>query len=259
MMRVNVTRIGHTLISFANVRPRSSERSWRAKRIDDKTARGTAEQGRMETGNSAASAGSLLAFVAASFAIELTPGPNMAYLAVLSASKGRRAGFAATFGVALGLLIVGIAAAIGLTAIIANSRWLYEALRWAGILYLLWLAWEGWRGEKETSPGHTDLAIRDSRFFMRGLMTNLLNPKAGVFYMAILPTFVDGTRPLVPQTVTLVVIYVTVATAIHSGIVLLASAARPWLEDDRRSTVIRRVLSVILVGIAVWLFMATRR
>ncbi len=183
----------------------------------------------------------------------------MAYLAVLSASVGRRAGFAATLGVALGLLIVGLAAALGLAAAISNSRWLYEMLRWGGALYLLWLAWEGWRGEEETSPGKADAATENSKFFMRGLVTNLLNPKAGIFYIAILPTFVDETRPLVGQTVTLSFIYVAVATLIHGTIVLLADAARPWLEDERRSMIVRRVLSLLLVGIAIWLLATTRR
>ena len=200
--------------------------------------------------------GSFLAFAVTCFVIELTPGPNMAYLAVLSASRGRKAGLAATLGVALGLLLVGIAAAHGLTAIIANSRWLYEALRWGGVLYLLWLAWDGWRGEGETSSGNADLAATDSNFFMRGLITNVLNPKAGIFYIAILPTFVDEARPLVAQTVTLSAIYVAVATAVHSGIVLLSDAARPWLEGGRRSTIVRRALSLVLVGISLWLFVA---
>jgi len=191
--------------------------------------------------------------------IELTPGPNMAYLAVLSAGKGRRAGFAATLGVALGLLVVGLAAALGLTAAIASSRLLYEGLRWAGVLYLLWLAWEGWRGEEETSPGIATVDPAESKFFLRGLITNLLNPKAGVFYVAILPTFVDETRPLIGQTVMLSAVYVTVATAVHSAIVLLADAARPWLEGGRRSTLVRRVLSLMLVGIAAWLFLATHQ
>ena len=72
----------------------------------------------------------LLAFAATCLVIELTPGPNMAYLAVLSATTGRRAGAAATLGVALGLLTVGIAAALGLTAVIASSRMLYETLQY---------------------------------------------------------------------------------------------------------------------------------
>jgi threonine/homoserine/homoserine lactone efflux protein len=206
----------------------------------------------------AISFGTLLAFAATCLVIELAPGPNMAYLAVLSASKGRRAGFAATLGIALGLLIVGLAAALGLTAIIANSRWVYEALRWGGVFYLLWLAWEGWRGQEKKSPGNADPTPHDSRFFMRGLVTNLINPKAGIFYVAVLPTFVDETRPLVGQAVTLSAIYVAVATATHSTIVLLADAARPWLEDERRSTIVRRALSLMLAGIAVWLFVATR-
>ncbi len=200
----------------------------------------------------------LLAFAATCLVIELAPGPNMAYLAVLSASKGRRAGFAATLGIALGLLIVGLAAALGLTAIITNSRWVYEALRWGGVFYLLWLAWEGWRRQEKTSPGNADLTAHDSRFFVRGLVTNLINPKAGIFYVAVLPAFLDEARPLVGQAVTLSAIYVAVATAAHSTIVLLADAARPWLEDERRSTIVRRALSLMLAGIAVWLFVATR-
>jgi len=200
----------------------------------------------------------LLTFAATCLVIELTPGPNMAYLAVLSASKSRRSGFAATLGVALGLLIVGLAAAFGLAAIVANSRWLYEALRWGGVVYLLWLAWEGWRGE-ETSPGDAKVAAGDAKYFMRGLVTNLLNPKAGIFYIAVLPTFVDEARPLAGQAVALSIVYVAVATAAHSVIVLLADVARPWLEDERRSTVARRVLSLLLGGIAVWLFATTRQ
>jgi threonine/homoserine/homoserine lactone efflux protein len=203
--------------------------------------------------------GTLLAFAITCLVIELTPGPNMAYLAVLSASKGRRAGFAATLGVALGLLIVGLAAALGLTALIANSRMLYEALRWGGVLYLLWLAYEGWRGDAETSPGTATAGASDSKYFIRGLITNLLNPKAGIFYIAVLPTFIVETRPLTGQAVPLSVVYVAVATLVHSAIVLLADAARPWLEDERRSRIVRRAFSLLLVGIAVWLFATTRQ
>lgn len=77
--------------------------------------------------------------------------------------------------------------------------------------------------------------------------------------MAILPTFVDDARPLLGQTVTLSVVYVAVATLVHGTIVLLADAARPWLEDECRSIIVRRVLSLLLVGIALWLLVTTRR
>lgn len=201
-----------------------------------------------------------LAFAFTSLVIELTPGPNMAYLAILSASVGRRAGLAATLGVAFGLLAVGLGAALGLTALIASSNVLYQTLRWAGALYLLWLAWEGWRGKTETSPGKADGGLDDhARYFVRGLITNLLNPKAGLFYVAVLPTFIDATRPLVGQTISLSLIYVAVATLVHGGIALLADAARPWLENEHRSTFVRRALSLLLVAIALWLLFTTRR
>ena len=200
----------------------------------------------------------LLAFAVTSLVIEITPGPNLAYLAVLSATEGRRAGFAAVSGIAVGLLVVGLAAALGLTAVVMTSRWVYEVLRWGGVLYLLWLAWEGWHGERETSPGAAQSTLPDSRFFLRGLTTNLLNPKAGLFYVAVLPAFVDQTGPVVSQALMLSMVYVAIATSVHSAIVLLADAARPWLERGKRRNVMRRALSLLLALIAVWLFAATR-
>ncbi len=199
------------------------------------------------------------AFAFTTLIIELTPGPNMAYLAVLSASQGRRAGFAATLGIALGLLTVGLAAALGLAAIIANSAFLYEALRWGGVGYLLWLAWTGWNDANETSAAATEVGNSDAAYFQRGLITNLLNPKAALFYVAILPTFVDSARPLLWQTAGLSIVYVSIATAIHAMIVTLAATARPYLEDPDRSRSARRALSLLLAAVAMWLAFSTKR
>ncbi len=183
----------------------------------------------------------------------------MAYLAVLSAISGRRAGLAATAGIALGLLIVGVIAAMGVAAAINQSRFLYEALRWAGIAYLLWLAWDGWQDAEETSPGRTTPEANLDGQFIRGLITNLLNPKAAVFYIAILPPFIVPDRPVVLQTIGLSVVYVAVATAIHAGIVLLAASARPYLEDPALGRRVRRILSLALAAIAVWFAVSTAR
>jgi threonine/homoserine/homoserine lactone efflux protein len=199
------------------------------------------------------------AFASTCFVIELTPGPNMAYLAVLSAGQGRRAGYAATLGIALGLLIVGVVAALGLAAVISSSRLLYEVLRWGGVTYLLWLAWDGWRDAAETSPARTDGGGAQATVFMRGLITNLLNPKAAVFYVAVLPTFVDPARPVLGQTLLLSIVYVVVATLIHTTIVLLAGSARPFLEDADRSRSVRRALSIVLGAIAVWFAFSSAR
>ncbi len=198
----------------------------------------------------------LLSFALASLLIELTPGPNMTYLALVSASNGRRAGFATVAGVALGLATVGLIAAIGVAELIQASDVLYEGLRWAGVAFLLYLAWEGW-----TSGGDVVASTGASagRYFRRGLITNVLNPKAAVFYVAVLPTFIEPDKALLPQTITLSAIYVAVATIIHALIVVLAGALEPVLNDRRRERIARRTLSALLAAVALWFAWSTAR
>lgn len=200
----------------------------------------------------------LLAFAGTCLVIELTPGPNMAYLAVLSTDKGRRAGFAALVGVALGLFLVGIAAAVGLAAVVDRSPFLYELLRWGGTFYLLYLAWEAWHASNGPA-GDSELTLDQSfRFFLRGLITNLLNPKAAIFYVAVLPTFITAERAVAQQAIALSMVYVSVATLVHSCIVLIADAARPLLENSKKSENVRRASALLLVVIAIWMLFATR-
>ena len=81
-------------------------------------------------------------FLMTALMIELTPGPNMTYLAVVSLGEGKRAGLFAVAGVALGLLISGLVAALGLAAVISESPFLFQLLRWGGVFYLIWLAYQ---------------------------------------------------------------------------------------------------------------------
>ncbi|MEZ5685717.1 MAG: LysE family translocator [Paracoccaceae bacterium] len=199
----------------------------------------------------------LWAFALTSFLIELTPGPNMAYLAILAATEGRRPGFAAVGGVALGLGIVGALSALGVAALIAASEPLYQALRWGGVAYLLWLAWEGWR-DGEAGPELAPAGSSDWRYFRRGLVTNLLNPKAAAFYIAVLPTFLPPGAG-VHDTLLLSAVYVAVATGVHGAIVALAGAARALFEDARRERLLRRTLSLALAGVALWFAWKTGR
>lgn len=203
----------------------------------------------------------VLAFALTALIIEITPGPNMTYLAALSLSSGARTGFAAVAGIALGLLVYGVAAAVGLAALVDRLPWLYELLRWGGVAYLVYLAWESWTSEREAAPEATDGPdVRPWLAFRRGLITNLLNPKAAVFYLAVLPDFVQPNGvPVMTQTMLLIAVYVAIATLIHSGIVALASALQPTLAASGRRRVIRRVLALVLLGIAVWFAASTGR
>jgi threonine/homoserine/homoserine lactone efflux protein len=133
---------------------------------------------------------SLAAFALTALIIEITPGPNMGYLAVLSLSRGWRVGVAAVVGVALGHAAYGLAAALGVATLIEASPLLYEVLRWAGVAYMLWLAYETWATSGETSPDVTKDHVSHARLaFERGLITNLLNPKAAIFFVIISPSF----------------------------------------------------------------------
>jgi threonine/homoserine/homoserine lactone efflux protein len=201
---------------------------------------------------------SLLAFALTSALIELTPGPNMGYLAVLAASAGRRAGLAATAGVAVGLASAGIASSLGLAAIVATSSLVYELLRWGGAFYLLWLAWEGWR-DAPVGVGKVVDTSSHKEFFLKGFITNLLNPKAGIFYLSVFPAFIDEDRPLLAQTAILLAVYVMIATGIHLVVVISADAIRPILENRANAALIRRVMSASLVLVAAWLLYTTRR
>ncbi len=198
----------------------------------------------------------LLSFALASFLIELTPGPNMTYLALVSAGDGRNAGFATVIGIALGLAVIGMVAALGVAELIQASDMLYEGLRWAGVLFLLYLAWEGWTAGTDVV---SSADISHGKYFTRGLVTNLLNPKAAVFYVAVLPTFVEQDRPILMQTLTLSAVYVAVATIVHATIVLLAGTLEPFLNNPRRERIARRVLSSLLAAVALWFAWSTAR
>lgn len=202
--------------------------------------------------------GAPLAFIAAAILIELTPGPNMTYLAVIALADGRRAGFAAVAGVALGLAAVGMLAAFGMAAIVGENPALYALLRWTGVLYFVWLAAEQWRSASDSNlaAGSDGISLHD--YFLRGLITNLLNPKAAVFYVAALPPFIDPSKPVLRQTVALTATYVVIATGIHALIVLAASQARPLLADQNRMRTTRRVFALMLLAIAAWLAWSTR-
>ena len=180
----------------------------------------------------------------------------MAYLALVSASDGRRAGFATVLGIAIGLAVVGAIAAIGVAELIQASTPLYEVLRWAGVLFLLYLAWDGW---KTPSTSSANSGVAKGRYFLRGLVTNLLNPKAGVFYLAVIPTFVDATARPMAQAMALTASYVGVATFVHFVIVVLAGTLEPILNDSRRESIARRILSVLLALVAIWFAWSTAR
>jgi len=197
-------------------------------------------------------------FVVAVLLLELTPGPNMAYLATLSLTRGRRAALAGGVGVALGLVTHAVLSALGMGVLVADSPMIYEALRWAGVAFMLFLAWEGWQGAHD-GVAEELAAASASQLLVRGFITNVLNPKSILFFVAVVPGFLTANTNATARLAMLGALYVGIATAVHTAIVLLAAELRPWLLEGRRSLWVRRGLSVLLAGAAAWLAFSTSR
>jgi len=201
----------------------------------------------------------LLPFVIAVALIELTPGPNMGWLALVSLARGRLAGFAAVAGVTVGLAAWMLAAAFGLTEVLLAWPALYQLIRWAGVIFLLWLAWEAWRGDGDPAAGDGDDHRTIRGLFLRGLTGNLLNPKAAVFYVALLPTFMrpDHGSPLA-QALTLGGLHLLVAAAVHALIVLGAARAGGLVLTRMQGPALRALMAGGLVAVALWMAWQTR-
>jgi threonine/homoserine/homoserine lactone efflux protein len=190
--------------------------------------------------------------------MELTPGPNMAYLALVSAAQGRNAGLLAVFGVTLGLLTYLAAAVLGLAEIALRWPAIYQSLRWLGVGYLLWLAWDSWRqagGTSAEAPAPTSAGA----LILRGYLANILNPKAALLYVALLPNFMAGQNPAL-EALGLGAIHIGISLVIHLSIVTAGGHAATfvdrWPESRRRR--VERGFAVALALVAVWLAWGTR-
>jgi threonine/homoserine/homoserine lactone efflux protein len=197
--------------------------------------------------------GALVPFLIAVAFVEATPGPNMAYLAALSMAQGRRAGLAAVAGITAGLSVYMLASVAGVASVIAAAPGAYGLLRGAGVLCLLWLAAEAWRG--------ADAARAPRGFaapFWRGLSVNLLNPKAAVFYVTLLPGFIAPDHgPFAQQALILGASHIAVSILAHCAVVFAAAHLARYAVFAH-STAVRRGLAVAIGLTAVWLFWETR-
>jgi threonine/homoserine/homoserine lactone efflux protein len=200
----------------------------------------------------------LLRFGVAALLIELTPGPNMGYLAIVAAQRGRVAGLFVVAGVAVGLSCYLAATIAGVAQGALDNAIVYQALRWSGIGYMLWLAVDAWRAGP--SADATDPPPAKTRLFARGLLANLLNVKAAIFYAVMLPGFIEVSRGrLALQALVLGAAHLFVATTVHVGIVVLAARSGRLLLPAGGARNIGKAYAGALLLVALWLGWSTRR
>lgn len=204
----------------------------------------------------------LIAFILLAFGMVLTPGPNMIYLISRSITQGRVAGLISLGGVALGFVFYMLCAAFGITALLFAIPYAYDALRLAGAAYLGWLAWQALKPNGRSPFQVKTLAIDSPRkLFLMGFLTNLLNPKIAMLYLALLPQFIDpGADSVLTQSLALgatqiaISVGVNAIIAVAAGSIALFLAERPtWLKLQRW------LMGTVLAGLAVRMALESRR
>jgi len=173
----------------------------------------------------------LLLFTGASLALLAVPGPAVFYVVTRSVDQGARAGVVSVLGVETGTFAYALAAAAGLTGLIAASEAGFTAVKYAGAAYLVYLGVQklrsrGQEGEDTSSP--------HARLFLQGMVVQLLNPKIAVFFLAFLPQFVDPAQGgAAVQTLVLGTLFTVLAVLSDGAYVLVAGALGTRLRGSR--------------------------
>ena len=204
----------------------------------------------------------VLMFAAACLLMVLTPGPNMIYLISRSICQGRKAGVTSLLGVVAGFFVHMLAAAIGLTAVFLAVPLAYEALKWAGALYLLWMAWLAVRpGARSPFEARELLPDAPSRLVLMGFLTSVLNPKVAMFYLSIFPQFISPEHgSLFIQSILLGLTQISVSFTVNLLIALFASGIAVWFVRNPLWLAVQRyVMGGVLAALAVRLMLEQRK
>ena len=204
-----------------------------------------------------------LAFLVASCVIAVSPGSG----AVLSMSHGLSYGVRRTtatiVGLQLGLAVILLVAGLGVGAVLTASAGAFLVVKVVGACYLLWLGWRQWRapvakieGDAATEAAEPDLSA--SQRVLRGFLTNVTNPKGIVFMAAVLPQFIQPTRPLWLQLLVLLATTVTVDVTVMHGYAWLAARLQGMLRSVRARRAQNRVFGGVLMAMGAFLFMFKR-
>ncbi|MEU2659368.1 LysE family translocator [Streptomyces sp. NPDC007325] len=191
--------------------------------------------------------------------LTLTPGLDTA-LILRTAALGRRTrAWGVVLGIQTGTLIWGALTSLGVTALLTASHLAYEILRWAGAAYLLWMAGrmiaatfrrdgDGTGAGAEVEVGGADTL---SGGWRQGTLTNLLNPKVGVFYVAVLPQFIPAEAPHFAMGLALTSVHVLLGMVWSTVLIASATALGTWLRGARARRVLDRVTGTVIGAFAV--------
>jgi threonine/homoserine/homoserine lactone efflux protein len=204
----------------------------------------------------------LVSFGLVALGLVLTPGPNMMYLISRSICQGRKAGLVSLAGVALGFVCYMLCAAFGITGLVLAVPYAYDALRFGGALNLLYLAWQAVKPGGRSPFQLTELPQDSPRkLFMMGLTTNLLNPKAAVLYLSLLPQFIDPAQgSVLTQSLVLGSMQIAISVCVNAMIAMMAGSIAVFLAGRPVWLVCQRwLMGTVLAGLALRMATEARR
>ncbi|TFC87394.1 LysE family translocator [Cryobacterium sp. TMT4-31] len=202
-----------------------------------------------------------LLFMAACLPLVLAPGPSVAFILTTTLSSGRRAGLSGVAGVELGYVAHVLAAVIGISAVIAASATAFTVVKVVGAAYLIWLGIQAWRSRNNTLLADLAAAggrVQPAKAFQRGLLVGVLNPKTAVFFLSLLPPFVqEGAGPAWVQMSVLGLIFIAMASLPDLIWALTGSGVRRLLPGIKMKTM-ERFSGTVLFGLAAYSLTARR-
>lgn len=194
----------------------------------------------------------LITFAAVALLLCLSPGPDNLFVLAQSALYGRAAGLRITLGLCTGLVVHTAAVALGVAALIKSFPLAFNALKYAGAAYLLYLAWQAFRAVPMSLSGDRARQPDGWQLYRRGIIMNVSNPKVSLFFLALLPQFVDPGRGAVwLQFVLLGVVFMLSTLLVFGLLALLAGSIGAWLGRAAFAQRVLHVLAgVVFIGLA---------
>jgi len=191
-------------------------------------------------------------FFTAAVLLNLSPGPDMAFILAQTAKRGVQHGFSAMFGIWTGAFIHVIFAALGLSAILATSAIAFSAVKWAGAAYLIWLGIQAIRSKGTNISDKSQISPKGlMQVFKQGILVAVLNPKVAIFFLAFLPQFVeDGAGSMSAQLFLHGLLIIVVAAFIEPPLIIIGGKLTGYLSYNRH---VSRWMDRGLGALFVWL------
>lgn len=198
----------------------------------------------------------LLTYLLAITLLTITPGVDTLLVIRNAARGGWRDGVVSSFGICSGLFVHAVISAVGISLILLQTAWAFSALKLCGAAYLVWLGLSNWRSvvHPQRLPFAAATAgdcrpFKPLRSLQEGFLSNVLNPKTAVFYMAFLPHFIDPAYSALGQSLFLAGLHFMIAMLWQSALALAVNQARLWLQRPRVNRLFGAATGAILVGL----------